>query len=547
MKKTITPKLSYLALGLLFFSPKLKAQDVKVDYTDFLKNPSFETFLDGTPIDVTSAVDTRIVSSALRGTPPGWLDTGVTPPATGNLSYGINRAAVNKDGYNTCYVAPNPFPDPFILYQEVNNLPAGQYVVSCCMWVPSVRLTNQRLFVQTKNGTTISNNIVQYFGKETDYLLNLTTGETNTFAGWELNSAVSDAESRLKPMSIVITVAEGETLVLGVKSGDMIVDGTHTETQQGFFKVDNFRIKRVVAADPNDYTLSIINPSFEQVLVDGVPTQLLSHNISATYSATDPQRGTPYGWHDIIDDSGNSTPNPSIGQSYGVNTDANGIDGSKNLWALRTPFVTSYTLYQDITGLPAGKYEVKCSMFVQDGNLTTQRLFANNHVQYYATDFDYLLNLTEGEVNSFAGLSTSPNDYKTGLFLKDMSVNVDLQPNETLRIGVKSSNIKVDGTTAINSEGWFKLDNFRLKRTGTLTGLKNVEASYFNVNGQKDGFWLNMEKATSAQVKVVTVSGQTIYNSHVNTAKSWISLPQGLYIVNVSVDGINKTAKVIVR
>lgn len=539
--------MSFLALGFLLLSPQLRAEDVqKVDYTDLLKNPSFENYLDGTPIDVTNTADTNIVASALRGTPPGWSDTGVTRPATGNLSYGINRNAVGKAGFNSSWCAASPFPETFTLYQEVTSLPAGQYVISCRMWVSSARLTQQRFFVQTKNGENITNNIVQYFGKEIDYMLNLTAGETNTFAGWEMTAGAADGDSRLKPMSITVTVAAGETLALGVKSGNWKADGSHTIDNSGFYKVDDFHITKVASADPNDYTSSIVNPSFEKVLIDDVPTQLTTFNIPA-YSATDPQRGVPYGWTDIIDDSGNPLPDNSIGQSYGVNSDANGINGAKHMWAMRTPFVSSYTLYQDITGLPAGKYQVSCAMYVQDGCLGTQRLFANDKVQYYATEADYLLNLTEGEVNSFAGLTTSPNGFTNGLFLKDMSVDVDVQANETLSIGVKSGNMKADGTYATGTNGWFKADNFRLKRIGDLTGLKNLEATYFTVNGQKDGFWLNMEKTTPAQVNVVTIAGQTVYNSQVNTAKSWISLPQGLYIVNVSVDGATKAAKVLVK
>lgn len=542
MKKVVTQKLSYLTLGLLFLSFQLKAEDVKVDYTDYLKNPSFENYLDGTSIDVTNSADANLISGALRGTPPGWSDTGVTPPTSGNISYGINRAAVGKDGYNSCWCAPTPFPEPFALYQKVSNLPAGQYIVSCRMVVYQSRLTTQRLFAQTKKSENITNNIVQYYGNQTDYSLNLTDGETNTYAGWDLSGTLSDAESRLKPLSVVITVAEGDTLVLGVKSGDWKADGSHPDTQEGFIKVDDFRITRVIDADPNDYTSRIVNPSFELALVDGVATQLKTHNIASTYSETDPQRGVPYGWTDIVTDEN------SIGTSYGVNTDANGIDGAKQLWALRTPFVSSYTLYQDITGLPAGKYQVSCSMFIESGKITTQRLFANNNVQYYGTEYEYLLNLTDGEVNGYAGLETTANSYKDGLFMRDLSVEVDVHENDILRIGTKSSNIKADATVATGSDGWFKLDNFRLKRTGDIsTGEINVENASFTVIGEKGGFWLNIEKAASVAVKVASLSGQTVYCSQVNTAKSWVSLPQGFYIVNMSVDGTNKAVKVVVK
>lgn len=549
MRKVFTKKMSFFALGALLFAPQLKADDVqKIDYTDLLKNPSFEYYLDGTSIDVTNTADSKIVSGALRGTPPGWSDTGVTPPATGNLSYGINRGAIGKNGFNQSWCAASPFPETFALYQEVTTLPAGQYVISCRMWVSSARLTQQRFFVQTKNaGGTVTNNIVQYYGKELDYMLNLTEGETNTYAGWEMTAGAQDTDCRLKPMSITVTVAAGETLVLGVRSGNMKADATHTTDNSGFYKVDDFRITKVASADPNDYTSRIVNPSFEKVLVDGVPTQLTTFNI-ATYSAADPQRGVPYGWTDIIDDSLNPVPDNVIGQSYGVNSDANGIDGAKHMWVMRTPFVSSYTLYQDITGLPAGKYQLKCSMFVQDGCLGTQRLFANNQVQYYGAESDYLLNLAQGEVNSFAGLTTSPNAFANGFFLKDMSVNVDVQANQTLRIGIKSGNVKSDGSyNATGTTGWFKADNFRLVRTGDLTALNNIEAMPFTLNGQKGGFWLCMEKTSPAQVKVLSVSGQTICDNLVNGTRSWISIPQGLYIVNVSVDGVTKAAKVLVK
>lgn len=557
MKKTITQKMSYVALGLLLCSSQLMAEDVKVDYTDLLNNPSFEYYMDGnqTPIDVTSTTDTKIVSGALRGTPPGWLDTGVTPPASGNLSYGINRNANGKDGYNANWCAASPFPSTFALYQKVAELPAGQYIISCRMWVSSARITNQRFFVQTKNGESITNDIVQYYATEDNYGPNLTEGETNTYAGWEMTAGAGDDDSRLKPMSILVTVAEGDTLILGVKSGNLKsqVNTTTGEKEavvttgnSGFYKVDDFHITKVVDADPNDYTNKIANPSFEQILVNEIPTQLKTFNIAA-YDAADPQRGVPYGWSDNVDDSGNPTPNSSVGQSYGVNSDANGVDGAKHLWAMRSPFPSSYSLYQDITELPEGKYEVSCTMFVEDGKISTQRLFANNNVKYYATEYDYFLNLTEGEIASYAGLATSPNAYRNGLFLKELSVEVEIHQGETLRLGVKSGNMKADGSVATGSEGWFKVDNFKLKRTGDITGLKDTEFSNFSVNGQKGGFFLNMEKETLAQVNVMTIAGQSVYSSKINATKSWITLPQGLYIVQVSADGMNKALKVLVK
>lgn len=104
MKEIITQKLSYLALGLLFFSPQLKATDpVKVDYSDYLVNPSFEYYvMDGAvdltdPIDVTKGTaDIRLYNSALRGTPPGWSDMGITL----SLPQGLYIVHVCTNGVN---------------------------------------------------------------------------------------------------------------------------------------------------------------------------------------------------------------------------------------------------------------------------------------------------------------------------------------------------------------------------------------------------------------------------------------------------------------
>lgn len=538
MEKIFTRKLSCLALGLLAISPVLNAQ--KVDYTDYLKNPSFENYLDGTPIDVTNTSDTHLVSGALRGTPPGWQDTGVTPPATGNLSYGINRNAIGKDGFNACFCAPTPFPADYALSQKVEGLPAGQYVISARLWVSSARLTNQRLFVQTESDGTVTNNIVQYFGTESQYPSNLTNGETNTFAGWEMNSSTSDGESRLKPMSITVTVAEGETLVLGVRSSNLGPDGTRYTNQNGFFKVDNFHITKVVSPDPNDYTSKIVNPSFELALINGVPTQLKTHNIAA-YSATDPQRGLPYGWNETVVDA-----NP-IGTSYGVNSDANGVDGAKHMWVIRTPFMTSYTIYQDINELPAGKYKVSCSMFVQSGKLGTQRLFANNKVQYYGSSFEYLLNLTDGEDATYAGYTASSNGYADGLFLKDLSVEVDVLAGQPLRIGVKSSGAKADGSIGTDTDGWFKLDNFRLKRIDNANGIQKGAGSGFAISPAKGGFFLNKESDALATVKVFSATGQTVYSGQLKDASTWIPLSKGFYIVSFGNGSIAKSEKVLVK
>lgn len=542
MKKEMTQKMSYLALGLLFLSSQLKAgEPVKVDYTDYLKNPSFEYYEDGTTfIDVTNTSGASIYNGALRGTPPGWSDSDnigrVVAPAT-SISYGINRGALNKDGYNHVWYSPgaSQLSANFTLYQNVTGLPAGQYLVSCRLYVTADRLSNQRLFASTSPTNIVS----QYFGLESDYraatTTNIVDGESYSFANWLIYSTTGDAEARLKPVSVVITVAEGEVLTLGVKTSKLKKDGTSPTSNIGFFKVDDFHITRLPeSVDPNDYTSKITNPDFELKLVDGVPTQLKTHAFD---------RDTPYGWSDI----NNAGIQPVSGNLlYGVKGEANNSHGAKSCWAQKSPFPDNFALYQDITDLPSGKYRVSCSMFLETGMVTNQRLFANNHVAYFGSESDYASNLTEGEYNTFAGQATSADDISNRM-MKPLSVEVDVDAGETLRIGVKTSNMKGTGVAGTGKEGWFTVDNFHLTRIGATSRINDAESSSFSVVPVKNGVVLNFPKAAPATVKVMSLSGQTVYSAQVNAASTSISLPQGLYIVQVSTSGTSDATKVVVK
>jgi hypothetical protein len=539
MKKLFTQKMRVvLALGLVFSFPQLMADNVN-DYTDRLVNPSFETYADGTVLDVSNTANPDIISNALRGIPPGWEGTYIPNPSSGNLGYGINRGAINKDGYNVMWCSQNPFPENFELYRKVADLPAGTYRISCRMSVFSGFLTTQRIFAQTINveGNTVAN-VVQYFAKDTNYVANRTPGETDTFADWEMNSSTADSEARLKPMFVDITVAEGDTLKLGIRSSDRKKDGTHAGGQNGFIKADDFRITLLpLPVDTDDYTGRIVNPSFELEDAEGTPVVIKAHN---------DKRDTPYGWSDIHKEG----LQPATGViSYGVNADANDTDGARSCWAHKSPFPDHFTLYQDITGLPAGKYRLSCSMFVQDGMLTTQRLFANNNVQYYGKSDDYSeLNLTADEVNTYAGWGTTADAFANGKFLRKLSVEVNLPTEESsLRIGVKTGNLKKDGTTAASAAGYFKVDNFRLKRTGDPdTGLDRTDKPSVTVIAQKGGFRLTGND-TPARLQVITLPGQTVYSNSSAAAQTRVALPQGLYIVRLIVDGKESTLKVLVR
>lgn len=75
----------------------------------------------------------------------------------------------------------------------------------------------------------------------------LTSGETNTFAGYGASGA---GKMTLHPMSVMVTLEDGENLKLGIRSSNFKADGTRsTNDSHGWFKVDHFRLQRIDAKD----------------------------------------------------------------------------------------------------------------------------------------------------------------------------------------------------------------------------------------------------------------------------------------------------------
>ena len=263
--------------------------------------------------------------NTVRGVPYGW-NTNVSFPGT---SYGINNDGSNRHGDNLCWFYNNSgvVPDFFQLYQTISGLAAGTYRVQCRLWAQSGNLGTVRLF---------ANNNVQYFGKQTDYVSNLTAGEVNTFAGY---SGTSSAE--LKDMYVIVTIAEGEDLTLGIRTSNQKSDGsraTSSSDNTGWFKCDYFRI------EPYNATPGIVNPGFGQ--------------------------GTT-GW--TIDYSGtanvkiSSGAKPEGSSSPLITADQNHLQ----LWGISA----TGTIEQTVANLPNGRYEVGVT-FCKSGTLTGS-LFAN--------------------------------------------------------------------------------------------------------------------------------------------------------------------------
>jgi hypothetical protein len=549
------------------------------DYSSLLVNPDFEDTT-GMPVDANGVT--------FRGDPYGWTRTGTL---NGN-SWGVNNDAANLHGSRACWYNSTPMPAAFELAQTINDLPPGEYILRCKLGVPATGgLTTQRLF---------AGNNVQYYGAASNYVSNLTPGENNSFAGYAVDPG-SGSGINLKEMSLKITLADTTDLKIGIRSSNKLSNGSSATDNAGWFKVDHFRLELVAdysvqspdsrlqelieetqalyastsegvydgmypAAARADFLAAIqaavtvkdnAGATFEEQIqaLEALEAALSAYRKSVVKSTSyivNPDfedttgmrqdgaswRGDPYGW---------SRTGDLIGQSWGVNADAGNYHGQYACWYFSIPMPSAFELYQDITGIPAGKYLVKCRLVVKETRfLTTQRLFANNNVQYFGKQEDYDVNLTPGENNTFAGWTPDGS-----FFLKEMQVEVEVQPGENLRIGVRSSNRYKNGSSETGLEsGLFKVDHFRLELKELYTGIKGVEKSALPVNiiGGKGGITVHYYGTSAkATVSVYSLLGTRICDRPLTGSQTFVPLTPGIYIVKTQVGDQTQTAKRIIE
>jgi len=192
-----------------------------------------------------------------RGIPCSWESVGeLKKGANGLDSYGVNQGAANYHGNNVCWINSVPMPDEFWLYQTIpaSKLTPGTYRVACKLWVEVNKKTNCRLF---------ANQNVQYYGTESDYTNLLTPGEINTYAGY---AGGNTDEFVLRDMEVAVSVASGEDLTIGIKTGNMRNNGERsTSDNAGWFKVDFFRIHKM------DETTGIVDNNREPITMNHEP------------------------------------------------------------------------------------------------------------------------------------------------------------------------------------------------------------------------------------------------------------------------------------
>lgn len=243
-----------------------------------------------------------------------------------------------------------------------------------------------------------------------------------------------------------------------------------------------YKVANTTAGNPLDFTSWVANAGFEQ----GTETSSL------------PAFNKPYGW---------TLQTTAGGWLDGTINTAAPSEGSKlyNLWAGQ---VTSLDLYQEITGLPSGKYRLEGDLRIDDIALVTnQGVYATVGA---TTSKSGTITTVAPTWNSLAGWNTLSVEF------------VVAAEGGTARIGVSSTG------SGSNSSGWFQVDNIRLTYLGydntaalaVLNDLITQGQALSDGGGILNALWDELD----AQILAAqTVVGGTPTKSAIETATSNLS------------------------
>jgi hypothetical protein len=171
-------------------------------------------------------------------------------------------------------------------------------------------------------------------------------------------------------------------------------------------------------------------------------------------------------WKKGIDGTFINADETTANQSIGINAGTSSSNGSCAWIASATAafMPEDFEFYQiiDKDELSAGTYQLSCLIGIEGGqHHTSQRLFANSNVQFFAKEGNYDVNKTAGEIYSYANHAPAGADN-----LKAMKVYVTIGADDDLKIGMRSGNADKNGVRAAATSGatrgWFKMDDFRL-------------------------------------------------------------------------------------
>lgn len=254
-----------------------------------------------------------------------------------------------------------------------------------------------------------------------------------------------------------------------------------------------------------DITFALKNPSFEDLSNQA--------NLPSDGSVKAPKGWTLYvdgeeaetvsgGWCAI-----NKGDGISVMLEDGTEVTKQPTDGD-HLWGIWNSNIPEVELRQTLTNMPPGTYTVYADVMVQynwaGDNTTTQRIFGNNCVQMWGSPEAYSeLNMPADALNAFeltyanyvcaSNLSGSANSD----LLHPMQVTFGVDNDSTIHIGFRTNGINSEGMKyadgALNGQGWFKVDNFRLTydseeiptSINAIYEKRNVVSEIFNTNGMR--------------------------------------------------------------
>ncbi|MCR4602308.1 MAG: hypothetical protein K5683_02080 [Prevotella sp.] len=276
-----------------------------------------------------------------------------------------------------------------------------------------------------------------------------------------------------------------------------------------------------------DITYLLKNPSFEDMSNQGNSPSGGSANPPAGWTLTlDGQLVTSapaLAWCGI-----NEGDAISVMLEDGTEVTHQYTDGT-HLWGIWDSNIPEVELSQSFTNMPAGTYTLQADVMVQynwaGDCTTTQRIFANNYVQMWGAESSYSeLNLpadaTSATALTYAGYYCAPG--QEGLdnsdLLHPMSVTFEVGDNGEAKIGFRTNGVNIDGLKfsdgegALNGQGWFKVDNFRLSYdSAELTSVSGIRqqnegtTTFYTIDGRqllKPHRGLNIMRTGEKTVKI---------------------------------------------
>ncbi len=325
-----------------------------------------------------------------------------------------------------------------------------------------------------------------YSGAEFNWDLDVATIEEMINKKVELYKAIEDAKLLENPDAVLEGAIANAMTSFTSATAATDVDNALTTFQAAV---------KAFKEGTGDLTSLGVNMSFED---------LTAQNGATTTGLAAP----PYGWTVIVAGDTVRTAEEvqahGIANWHGVNNDCVGTEKDGNYgFGLWTPGVPEYQISQTITGLENGTYVIKAALMVgangSGSRRTTQRIFGNLNSTYFASEYEYDANeLDKSEVYAFQGNVEPTTDTE----MLPMEVRAYVYDG-TLTFGLRTNgNTAASMVGANQGAGWFKIDNFRIKKEGYVGEDAAQVANYFiSTLGELQGDLL--EQALIAQIDEV--------------------------------------------